>query len=128
MNDTLSKYQNSNSKIKLENKNRFNGAEKKSDNSKPIKTLESNGKSNKSSQKESNENSVDLKLNEDNNTKIEIEKEKEKENTNIKINGNENENGNTNKNIIVNNQLNLDQKTFLNKNILKNKVPNIQNR
>ena len=128
MTDTLSKYQNSNSKTKLENKNRFNGAEKKLDNSKPIKTLESNGKSNKSSQKESNENSVDLKLNEDNNTKIEIEKEKEKENTNIKINGNENENGNTNKNIIVNNQLNLDQKTFLNKNILKNKVPNIQNR
>ena len=124
--DALGVYQNNNTKNKTENKTLFNGAEKKSDNSKNLKGYESNGKSN---QIKNNENNQELKLKiEENN----LPKEKEKEITNQKSNGNitddnENENGKANQNIIIN-QIELDSKTFLNKNILKSKNPTIQNR
>ena len=124
--DALGVYQNNNTKNKTENKILFNGAEKKSDNSKNLKGYESNGKSN---QIKNNENNQELKLKiEENN----LPKEKEKEITNQKSNGNitddnENENGKANQNIIIN-QIELDSKTFLNKNILKSKNPTIQNR
>ena len=122
--DALSIYQNNNTKNKTENKTQFNGAEKKSDNSKYLKGYESNGKSN---QTKNNENDKELKLKiEDNN----LQKEKESPILNQKSNGNiidENENGKMNQNIIIN-QIELDNKTFLNKNILKTKNPTIQNR
>ena len=124
--DALGVYQNNNTKNKTENKTLFNGAEKKSDNSKNLKGYESNGKSN---QIKNNENNQELKLKiEENN----LPKEKEKEITNQKSNGNitddnENENGKANQNIIIN-QIELDSKTFLNKNTLKSKNPTIQNR
>ena len=120
--DTFSLFQSGNTK----NKTQFNGAEKKSENSKILKTFESNGKSN---QKKSNENSQELKI------KEEIKKSNsqninEKDVIDNKVNGNninENENGNSNQNFVIN-QLELDNKTFLNKNIIEGKVPTIQNR
>ena len=122
--DALGIYQNNNTKNKTENKTQFNGAEKKSDNSKYLKGYESNGKSN---QTKNNESDKELKLKiEDNN----LQKEKESPILNQKSNGNiidENENGKMNQNIIIN-QIELDNKTFLNKNILKTKNPTIQNR
>ena len=78
-------------KNKLENKNQYNGAEKKSENLKHMKTYESNGKSSNT------QSSEDLKLNNEDNIS---QKEKEI------INGNaikENQNGNINKNININN-------------------------
>ena len=106
--DTL----NLNQKNKIENKNQYNGAEKKSENLKYTKTYESNGR----------KNDEELKLNNEGNIS---HKTKEKE----IINGNnikENQNGNNEQNININN-IELESKTFLNKNILQNKIPLIQN-
>ena len=106
--DTL----NLNQKNKIENKNQYNGAEKKSENLKYTKTYESNGR----------KNDEELKLNNEGNIS---HKTKEKE----IINGNnikENQNGNNEQNININN-IELESKTFLNKNILQNKIPIIQN-
>ena len=102
-------------KNKIENKNQYNGAEKKSENLKHMKTYESNGKSSNT------QSSEDLKLNNEDNIS---QKEKEI------INGNvikENQNGNKNQNININN-IEIENKTFLNKNILQNKIPISQNR
>ena len=101
---------------KKENKNQYNGAEKKSENLKYMKTYESNGKSSNT------QSSEDLKLNNEDNI---IQKEKEI------INGNdikENQNGNKNQNNLDINNIEIDNKTFLNKNILQNKIPISQNR
>ena len=101
---------------KKENKNQYNGAEKKSENLKHMKTYESNGKSSNT------QSSEDLKLNNEDNI---IQKEKEI------INGNdikENQNGNKNQNNLDINNIEIDNKTFLNKNILQNKIPISQNR
>ena len=109
--DTLGIFQRDNIKIKVENKTEFNGAEKKSENSNIMKTYESNGKSN---QIKNEENIKEFNL--------------EKNDIKNKVNQtNENENGNSEQKIIFN-KLNLDNKPFLNKNILKGKAPSIQNR
>jgi hypothetical protein len=118
--DTLGIFQSGNTKIKTENKTEFNGAEKKSENLNIMK--ESNGKS--SQIKNDNNNKVfnlekdDFKIN---NSQI------EKEIVNKVNQANENENGNSEQKLIFN-QLKLNDKPFLNKNILKGKVPLIQNR
>ena len=120
--DTLGIFQSGNTKIKTENKTEFNGAEKKSENLNIMKAYESNGKS--SQIKNDNNNKVfnlekdDFKIN---------NSQKEKEIVNKVNQTNENENGNSEQKIIFN-QLKLNDKPFLNKNILKGKVPLIQNR
>ena len=112
--DNLNLLEKINTKNKIENKSQYNGA-------KYVKTYESNGKS---SQNQSNENGEELKLNnEENNTTQKI-KEKEIINGNVI---NESENGNIKQNININN-FELNNKTFLNKNILQNKKPILQNR
>ena len=120
--DTLGIFQSGNTKIKTENKTEFNGAEKKSENLNIMKAYESNGKS--SQIKNDNNNKVfnlekdDFKIN---------NSQKEKEIVNKVNQANENENGNSEQKLIFN-QLKLNDKPFLNKNILKGKVPLIQNR
>ena len=147
----------SNLKNKIEIKKQltpFNGAEKKNDNIKyNNKIYESNGNNSNNQSKNNNDNSQGLKLNIDNNDNkkdkviianfesssslknedININlKEKELNNNNSnKSNGNNvnidgiknNENGN-----IIQNKIDLDKKTFLNTNLLKNKQPIISSK
>ena len=120
--DSFGLNQSTNTKNKTENNTQFNGAEKKTENSKIMKAFESNGKS---TQTTKNENNMDLKLNTDESINN-ISKKESKEIENKITNGN-NENGNSNQNIIIN-QIEIDNKSFLNKNILKGKIPSIQNR
>ena len=136
-NDNVKKfniYQTKNSKIKIEPKKEFNGAEEKSNTLKHTKTIESNGNSsqnqneNKSktdSKLENNDNNIIITssfrdLNKDNNISNNESTEKIKNIDNNLINGNRNENGKSNQNIIINN-VEIDNNTFVNKNILKNK-------
>ena len=121
--DTFNIFQSEMTKNKTENKTEFNGAENKLEDFKTTKAYESNGKSD---QQKSNENSQELKINTEEGKDMVHQKEIIIENN--KINGNiinENENGNSNQDII--NKLELENKTFLNKNILRGKT-NLQNR
>ena len=136
-NDNVKKfniYQTKNSKIKIEPKKEFNGAEEKSNTLKHTKTIESNGNSSQNQNEnkskadtklENNDNNIIITssfrdLNKDNNISNNESTEKIKNIDNNLINGNRNENGKSNQNIIINN-VEIDNNTFVNKNILKNK-------
>ena len=139
-NDTVKKfsiYQTKNSKIKIEPK-KDNGAEEKTKTIQHTKTIESNGNTSQNTSQNQSGNKLenDLKIhnndnniiissslrgsNKDNNISNNESIEKIKNLDNNIINGNNNENGNSNKNIIINN-IEVDNNTFINKNILKNK-------
>ena len=122
--DSLGLNQSTNTKNKTENNSQFNGAEKKSENSKIMKAFESNGKS---TQIKNNENTQDLKLKTEESITNSSKKETKETENKITNGNNSNENGNSNQNII-NNQIEIDNKSFLNKNILKGKIPSVQNR
>ena len=115
-------YQTKNSKLKIELKKEDNGADNVL---KQTKTIENNGNTNLIENKLDNnvkeEKNNNKKIispfsisNKDNNT---ITNEST-DNKNI-INGNKNENGNSNKNIFIN-KMEIDNNSFLNKNVLKN--------
>ena len=134
-NDNVKKfniYQTKNSKIKIEPRKEFNGAEERKKSIKNTKIKENNGNTSqihnktendkigdKSNNKKINTSSLN-NINIENNTINKYESSEKLKNldNNIAINGNENENGNSNQNIAINKS---EIKTILNKNILKNK-------
>ena len=138
---------NKNPKLKNEQKKEFNGAEDKADILKQKKTIESNGNTSQTTNIHNNDMTADINdnsitistsflvSNKDNNTSTSNELYDKKINLENKYNinknkdENENENGFSNKNINQNQKQNIiiykdeiDNKTFLNKNILKNKA------
>ena len=135
-NDTLKKFgviQAKNTKVKIEPKKEYNGAE---DKNKTIKTMENNNNINQNQkiieydlvEEKANykiNTSPSKNTNKDNNIINELSNNNLNKDNNI-INGNKNENGNSEQNNIIMNKIEIENKDFLNKNILKNKTQKTQ--